>query len=191
MNYDNYRRTISEIVGRVDPLDDLERDHIEDVLAWIDSGAPLCRVTSPDSPPKHLVSYFLVVDPERRRALLVDHVKAGLWLPTGGHVEPGEHPEETVRREMLEELRLDAELLASDPLFVTVTTTVGSTAGHTDVSLWYVVRGDASSVPWFDHAECTRVAWFDVDALPLDRADPHLGRFASKLRGVLTTFATT
>ncbi|MFI5343447.1 MAG: NUDIX domain-containing protein [Chlamydiales bacterium] len=37
---------------------------------------------------------------------LVDHKKANLWLPAGGHVEPNEHPRETVKREILEELSI-------------------------------------------------------------------------------------
>ena len=43
----------------------------------------------PDVPPKHLVSYFALVDERRGKLLLVDHKLAGLWLPSGGHVEPG------------------------------------------------------------------------------------------------------
>ena len=35
----------------------------------------------PDVPPKHLVSYFALVDDRRGKVLLVDHKLAGLWLP--------------------------------------------------------------------------------------------------------------
>ena len=38
--------------------------------------------------------------------LLVDHRMAQLWLPNGGHVEPGEHPRDTVVRELKEEIGL-------------------------------------------------------------------------------------
>ncbi|MEE3919135.1 NUDIX domain-containing protein [Micromonospora sp. BRA006-A] len=31
-----------------------------------------------------------------------------MWLPSGGHVEPGEHPADTVRRELREELGVAA-----------------------------------------------------------------------------------
>jgi len=63
-------------------------------LAWIDSGAPLWRTEAPATPDPHLVTYFLPFDAARDRLLLVDHRKAGLWLPPGGHVEPGEDPRE-------------------------------------------------------------------------------------------------
>lgn len=39
------------------------------------------------------MSYFLVASDTQ--VLLVDHKNAQLWLPTGGHVEPGEHPRDT------------------------------------------------------------------------------------------------
>ncbi|WP_425276650.1 NUDIX domain-containing protein [Streptomyces diastatochromogenes] len=40
--------------------------------------------------------------------LLVAHRKAGLWLPAGGHVEPGVNPWAAVVRECHEELGIEA-----------------------------------------------------------------------------------
>lgn len=39
--------------------------------------------------------------------LLMDHSKLGMWLHPGGHVEPGETPDETARRETLEETGIE------------------------------------------------------------------------------------
>ena len=181
----NHRAAISALVEAIRPLDDLERRHCDATLQWIHSGAPLCRTARPATPPCHLVSYFVVYDPQAEAVLLVDHRQAGLWLPSGGHVEPGEHPRDTVVREALEELQLAARFLIAEPLLLTVTETVGVTAGHTDVSLWYVVRGDAAQRPWYDPAEFHNVAWFAVDAVPLQRADPHMSRFLAKLSHAL------
>src|ERR1044072_5276694 len=94
-------------VASIVPFDSLERGHCEDALAWIDSGAELCRVQKPATPPKHLVSYFVLVDHHQDHVLRVDHKNAELRLPTGGHVEPGEHPRATVARELREELELE------------------------------------------------------------------------------------
>ena len=91
------REAIQREVTAIEPLDDVEAEHRADVLAWLASGAPLCRVRKPAMPRKHLVSYFAVMDGDS--ILLVDHRDAGLWLPSGGHVEPEEHPRDTVRRE--------------------------------------------------------------------------------------------
>ncbi len=87
---DSVRDKIAKIVMSIEPLDDLERDHRDSTLEWIRSGAPIFRARKPDVPPKHLVSYFALVDEPRGKLLLVDHKLAGLWLPSGGHVEPDE-----------------------------------------------------------------------------------------------------
>jgi hypothetical protein len=53
----------------------------------------------PDVPTMHLVSYLVALDEARGELLLVAHRTAGLWLPSGGHVEPMEDPWDTVLRE--------------------------------------------------------------------------------------------
>src|SRR6185369_14771519 len=114
--------------------------------------------------------------------LLVDHKNAQLWLPPGGHVEPGEHPRQAVSREIKEELNLSvAASEVGPPLMVTCTQTVGLSSGHTDVSLWYTVNGNRSRPLEFDSSEFNAVQWFNFRAAPLHRADPHLGRFLQKL----------
>ncbi len=173
------RAEIRKEIELIQPLDELERASIIDVLSWIDSGVELCRLEKPAIPPKHLISYFAVVDGEH--ILLVDHINAELWLPPGGHVEPGEHPRATALREAKEELSLDGVFLQNEPLFLTITETVGKTAGHTDVSIWYVLRGDQSADVIFDQSEFHGVRWFHKDEVPLDRTDEHMARFLRKL----------
>ncbi|MBS1912441.1 MAG: NUDIX hydrolase [Bacteroidetes bacterium] len=173
------RTRIREEVALIQPLDDTEREHIADALAWIDSGAELCRIEKPAVPPKHLVSYVAVLDGDH--ILLADHRNAGLWLPMGGHVERGEHPRAAAAREVQEELGLAADMPIDPPLMITCTTTVGLTAGHTDVSLWYVLRGSRQVSLQFDAAEFNSVHWFPLSEVPLDRSDPHMHRFLAKL----------
>lgn len=173
------RQAIRNEVATITPFDALEERHRDEVLAWIDSGAPLCRTAKPATPPRHLVSYFVCVD--GGHVLLVDHKNAQLWLPSGGHVEPDEHPRDTVLREAREELHLEAEFLFAPPLMITCTETVGLTAGHTDVSLWYVLRHDRSLPITFDVAEFNDVQWFPFAKVALLKSDPHMGRFLDKL----------
>ncbi|MGA7870495.1 MAG: NUDIX domain-containing protein [Candidatus Binatus sp.] len=178
------RDRIAEIIATIEPLDELEREHRDSTIEWIRSGAPIFRTKKPDVPPKHLVSYFALVDEQRSELLLVDHKLADLWLPSGGHVEPDEDPMATVVRELSEELNLDAEFILPDPLFITVTPT-RKVGGHTDVSLWYVLRGDNSRAIEFDRGEFHGVRWFGFDEIPSERSDPHMRRFVTKLRASL------
>lgn len=173
------RQAIRTEVQQIQPLDALEQSHLDQTLAWIDSGAELCRTAKPATPPQHLVAYFAVVDGDH--LLLADHRNAQLWLPTGGHVEPGEHPRDTVVRELHEELGLTLLQPVAAPLMITRTTTVGLTAGHIDVSLWYVVNASRSQALRFDAEEFNTVRWFRFDEVPVGRSDPHMARFVVKL----------
>ena len=173
------REEILQEIGSIEPFDAVEKLHKEDVLSWVQSGIELCRIYKPAVPPKHLVSYFVVVD--EMYVLLVDHRNAKLWLPTGGHVESGEHPRDSVIREAREELGINANFLFPNPLFLTCTETVGLTAGHTDVSIWYVLRGDKNAILDYDREEFVDIHWFCFDQVPLERSDPHMNRFLNKL----------
>lgn len=175
------RTIIADLVRSIHPHDALEQTHIDTTLAWIESGAPLHRIAKPATPPMHLVAYVVLYDSTQRKLLLGDHKKAGLWLPSGGHVEPYEHPQTAAQRELYEELGTEAHFCYTKPLFLTVTQTAGQTVQHTDVSLWYVARGDSTKSLWFDPGEFCNIAWFGLDTLPLQRCDPHLERFAAKL----------
>lgn len=184
------REQIARVVASVEPFDALEAEHRGAVLEWIGSGAELYRLVPPDRPPMHLVSYFVPFDEATGSLLLTDHRKSGLVLPPGGHCEAGELPWQTVRRECVEELGVEAAplpWLGTGPLFVTVTATQGTAVRrHTDVSLWHVIdvaRSDARLR--LDPREFDGGHWLSSDellALPLDRLDPHTHRFARKLR---------
>lgn len=175
------RTEIRKEVESISAIDDIEQAAKLDVLSWIDSGVDICRTEKPATPAKHLVSYFAVIDDEH--ILLVDHINAELWLPTGGHVEPDEHPRTAALREAKEELSIDGEFLHESPIFVTITETVGKTAGHTDVSLWYTLRGDRHRDISFDESEFRTVRWFHKDEVPLGRSDVNMARFLKKLYG--------
>jgi len=185
------RAVISGLVAGVRPLDDREATDQATILAWIASGQPVFRTVPPATPPRHLVSYFALVDSPNRMVLLGDHVKSGLWLPSGGHVEDGEDPRATVDREAFEELGIRASfhdrLGAGRPFFLTITPTVGENS-HEDVSLWFVLACDRDAALDPDPREYRGVRWFpldDGDGWPARRFDPEMGRFAGKVTAAL------
>ncbi|HET7152394.1 MAG TPA: NUDIX hydrolase [Candidatus Kapabacteria bacterium] len=181
------RQIVLDAVSVIEPLDELEAAHKAEVLAWIPSGALLYRIAKPADPPKHLVSYFVLVDSDNNSVLLVDHINAQKWLPTGGHVELNEDPKTTVEREVQEELGIAARFtpqIKDKPLFITSTQTVGLTAGHIDISLWYVLEGSKGETFNYDKNEFADVKWFtfkEILETEPSRMDPHMHRFVNKL----------
>lgn len=175
----NDRLAVRCEIELIAPLDDEEDRCKQDVLAWIDSGVEICRQRKPATPPKHLVAYSVVIDGDY--ILLVDHINAQLWLPTGGHIESGEHPRTAALREAMEELSIDGQFLVERPLFLTATETVGKTAGHTDVCIWYALQGDRTLDLDAATTEFRAARWFHKSEIPMDRADKHMRRFVGKL----------
>jgi 8-oxo-dGTP diphosphatase len=174
------------VIQDVAPFDQLEAEHQQLALAWMTSTDDIFRRVKPTTPTPHLVSYVVLLDRPRQRVLLGEHRLAGLWLPVGGHVEPGEHPAAAARREAREELGIDVEPFAGDttPSFVTWTRT-RSADPHIDVSLWFLMTGDATRQLHWDQREFLSTRWWsgdDLRAVPAQRFDPAMGRFLAKLQ---------
>jgi 8-oxo-dGTP diphosphatase len=175
---------VYDLVCALTPADGVEAEHRRDVLRWLESTDDVSRRVKPATPPRHLVSYVVPVDPTDGSVLLADHINAGLWLPPGGHVEPDEHPVDTAIREAREELGVVGSSVEERPAFVTVTETVGIDAGHTDVSLWFLIEGRRSQQLTPDAGEFRGVRWWtpaDLHAADPARFDPHLMRFCAKV----------
>ncbi len=175
--------SVAETIRRLQPGDDVGRNHRDEALAWLASTDDVYRRVKPRTPSPHLVSYFLLIDRAAGRVLLCDHRLSGLWLPTGGHVEPGEDPAETVRREAGEELGITAVFdgaCGEDPFFLTVTETTGPPSDrHTDVTLWFALTGDVDQHLEPDAREFHTVRWWaPVELHEADAAlfEPHLLR---------------
>ena len=69
----------------------------DDVARWLDLDRP-----APSTP---VAAEIWVLSRDLRSVLLVRH-RWRSWVPPGGKVEPGEHPREAARREVLEETGL-------------------------------------------------------------------------------------
>jgi 8-oxo-dGTP diphosphatase len=183
---------VRALIAAIAPADEIERAHQSDALAWLDRTRDIYRRSKPATPPMHLVSYAVLLDPRDLSMFLVDHILAGLWLPPGGHVEPGEDPAQTARREAREELGIEADfsITGERPAFLTVTRTVGLDHGsrHTDVSLWYVLAGSPELPIVLDPREFAGGRWWtaaQIESATPDLFDPHLGRFLAKARSRL------
>ena len=62
---------------------------------------------------RHFTATGFVVD--KKSILLHWHKKLSMWLPPGGHIEPGEDPQQAIIREVLEETGLSVKVLHTGP----------------------------------------------------------------------------
>lgn len=114
----------------------------------------------------------------RERLLLHRHPKLRMWLPCGGHVEPGETPEEAASREVFEESGVIVEFVGEKALSIDEPRQLlrprgvqlePIASGHQHIDFIYFARPAepydgvlASAVP--------KLGWYDrnaVDDLPL------------------------
>ena len=65
---------------------------------------------------KHFVvtAYIMAKINGQDKVLLHKHAKLGIWIGIGGHIEPGENPEQALIREIKEETDLSVRLLNSN-----------------------------------------------------------------------------
>lgn len=103
---------------------------------------------------------------DAHRVLLVRHDDRGLWVAPGGTVEPDEHPEETAKREMLQETGIDVELVRilgafGGPEF-RVRHENGDQVGY--VMTVYEARA-AGELPVFDAPEADGVGFFSRERI--------------------------
>ena len=116
--------------------------------------------------------------------LLHWHRKVGLWLPPGGHIEPGEDPIEAALREVMEETGMAVEIVPTaapfgygDPPQLPAPATImvepirafGGDAAHQHIDLIYFTRPlDGAGDPppgwrWIDREQLERNAPIMVD----------------------------
>jgi len=99
-------QAILELLAGHQPADRAEAESLAQIRSLVaDSPDPWSRH---QYEPGHLTASAVVIDPERRRILLVFHEKLLRWVQPGGHFEPGEwEPTAAAAREALEETGME------------------------------------------------------------------------------------
>jgi 8-oxo-dGTP pyrophosphatase MutT (NUDIX family) len=148
-------RLAAAIAGHVpdDPREDRSRTVILDHLRTLEH--PFDRYAAPT----HVTASAVVVGP--RGVLLHRHRRLHRWLQPGGHLDPGERPEDGARRECEEETGLTVEHPVGGPVLVHVDVH-GSADDHLHLDVRYLLVGpDAEPSP--PPTESQDVAWFTWD----------------------------
>ena len=78
------------LIASINPLDQLEEEHISFALNWIQHSPQIFRVKKPDIPDLDLVSYFVLFDKEEIKILLSENLNYAIqefnqigWFKTG------------------------------------------------------------------------------------------------------------
>lgn len=185
------KQEIIDLIDKIIPFDDVEKEHQKDTLDWLKSGVEIFRIAKPATPLKHLVCYTVLYDAKEKKILLLEHKNAGILLPSGGHVDKNELLYETVKRELQEELGMEADFFQENwkiPFFIHQVKTIGKTAGHIDVNSWYILKGDSQKPLNSKAAEFKKefgnYKWYTLDEIlemPIEKLDVSMHRFTRKL----------
>jgi 8-oxo-dGTP pyrophosphatase MutT (NUDIX family) len=140
-----------------EPLDDREAESIRTFQR------ELLRLSDPCSETAdivHLTASAFVIG--RRGIVLHKHKRLGIWLQPGGHIDPGERPEDAALREVSEETGLVAEHLMARPHIAHVDAHAAP-KGHTHLDVRYLLwappldpsppEGESQDVRWLSLSE--------------------------------------
>ena len=163
---------LREMINVIEPVDEREATSI---------AATLDRLSWPGDPfdenldPRHLTASAFVVS--SRGVILHRHRRLGIWVQPGGHVDPGEGPEEAAVRETLEETGLSASHL--DPVRLFNVDVHPGPNGHTHFDLRYLLVAPPLDPAPPDN-ESPEVYWFDFEGAQ-QRCEPALAPALQKL----------
>ena len=103
------------------------------------------KLTREENPHDHFCVYFAAYDPKAKEIFIGRHIKSGLWLFNGGHIDKGENRQEALEREMVEEWGFKMNTEESDHVSLrTITNTRRdkNTSCKLHYDYWYFIPVD-------------------------------------------------
>jgi len=110
----------------------------------------------------HFCTFLVPTNIKARKIFLGHHKKADLWIPPGGHIDKGETPQETIRREWKEELGqylTDERIELFDLGVLEIENPRQSCIRHYD--FWHLIHCDMHSFD-YESREFYDADWIDI-----------------------------
>jgi len=126
------------------------------------------KLTRDENPENHFCAYFAACDYKAKQFFIGHHIKSGLWLFNGGHIDKNETIRETVAREINEEWGLDINDLKVEAPALLTTTEINNPSKqkcrlHLDI--WHFIDVDKNNFkpdPLKLAEEFYSVEWMDL-----------------------------
>lgn len=149
-------------------------------------------LTDKDNPIDHFCSFFVPVYLPTVEIYVGHHIKANEWIPPGGHIEPGELPLDTVKREFIEELKYKLsdekiELFDMDLMHIKKSV-VRPCKIHRD--FWYYVLMTEKSDYVYDKGEFHDASWMPIDKAINKAFRSEIITHLTNLKNILTLTAS-
>lgn len=116
-----------------------------------------------ECPKDHYCVFFLPIDSKTKSIFLGHHIKADDWIPPGGHIEKDEHPIDTIKREMFEELKhkiTNEKIFIFDLTIKNMDNPLHPCKRHYD--MWYLVFMDKTNFI-FNKKEFYNACWLNIE----------------------------
>jgi len=168
-------------IGNIQPLDLQESEDITTTLEWLRTAQ---FIHKPENMNCHLGVLFMLLSRDRKQTFLVNHKKAQLWIPPGGHVDVGLTLKQAVELEMLEELNKKPKFINTKPFFLTRTLTTGLNSGHIDVTSWFLLEGSQHSIYKLQSKEADEGRWFELNNIDHEPSNAYLARAIRKIQTI-------
>lgn len=149
----------------------------QDFLELLESG----EYIRDEGAKKHFSVYTLPYNPESGEVFIGHHRKADLWLSPGGHIDSGESPLGTLKREIKEELGLEYNPGEDERPFFLSTVDIDNPhvpqcKKHYDI--WYLIETDGKDFE-VDPREFIETRWATPDQARKLVTDPSVLRAIS------------
>lgn len=87
------------------------------------------------------------------------------WQLPGGSLEHGEHPEDTLKREINEELGVQEEIIFPGPIIRSVVSETEEQSAHLIMFAYIIKLADTVTIDISNDLQATKFAWFDPKSL--------------------------